>query len=60
MGVAICHADAICVNTVGQYDCQCEEGYTGDGYTCTGEYSYDMGTSVLVASTVMISVLVYC
>ena len=25
-----------CVNTEGNYSCQCEPGFTGDGYNCTG------------------------
>jgi hypothetical protein len=29
-----CHADATCTNTVGSYNCKCNEGY-GDGFTCS-------------------------
>ena len=25
-----------CVNTEGNYSCQCEPGFTGDGHNCTG------------------------
>ena len=25
-----------CVNTVGSYTCHCNNGYTGDGFVCTG------------------------
>ena len=28
--------NAECVNTVGNYSCQCKPGYTGDGYNCAG------------------------
>lgn len=31
-----CDPNAHCVNTVGSHGCQCNEGYTGDGKTCTG------------------------
>ena len=31
-----CHAKASCSNTDGSYTCKCDDGYTGDGFTCTG------------------------
>ena len=27
----------MCSNTVGSYACACTAGFTGDGFTCTGE-----------------------
>ena len=32
-----CHANATCNNTIGSYTCECNIGYTGDGYNCTGK-----------------------
>ena len=32
-----CHDNATCNNTDGSYSCECVEGYTGDGFNCTGE-----------------------
>ena len=32
-----CDRDAECANTLGSYQCNCNAGYTGDGYTCSGE-----------------------
>ena len=32
----ICGENAECVNTEGNYSCQCDLGFTGDGYNCTG------------------------
>ena len=29
-----CHANAICTNTPGSYECKCDDGYEGDGVTC--------------------------
>ena len=35
-----------CVNTEGNYSCQCEPGFTGDGYNCTGLF-YTWNKSVV-------------
>lgn len=32
----VCSADAECVNTVGSFRCKCSEGFTGDGFSCSG------------------------
>ena len=32
-----CHENAICTNTNGSFTCQCQNGYTGNGTTCTGK-----------------------
>ena len=29
--------NAHCVNSVGNYSCQCNPGFTGDGYNCSGK-----------------------
>ena len=34
-----CDQNATCTNTPGSYMCVCNEGYTGDGVTCTGKLS---------------------
>ena len=31
-----CDPNATCINTFGSYDCMCNTGFTGDGFTCTG------------------------
>ena len=32
-----CDNNAFCNNTVGSYDCFCNDGYTGDGFFCHGK-----------------------
>ena len=32
-----CSSKASCSNTVGSFTCTCENGYSGDGFTCTGK-----------------------
>ena len=33
-GVNDCHGSALCTNTVGSFNCSCNNPYTGDGKTC--------------------------
>ncbi len=33
-GLHNCHSSASCTNTVGSYNCSCNQPYTGDGKTC--------------------------
>ena len=35
-GVSDCHSNATCTNTDGNHTCACNDGYTGDGYSCQG------------------------
>ena len=35
-----CHANATCNNTEGSYTCECNDGFTGDGFTCDGMVMY--------------------
>lgn len=32
----MCHVNAVCTNTEGSYECECEYGYIGDGRNCEG------------------------
>ena len=32
-----CSSNANCTDTIGSYDCTCEIGYSGNGYTCDGK-----------------------
>ena len=33
-----CHQYSQCINEIGNYSCQCFDGFTGDGYNCEGKY----------------------
>jgi len=33
-----CSSRATCYHSEGSYYCTCNAGYTGDGFTCTGNY----------------------
>lgn len=37
-GADNCDTSAICANTPGSFNCSCDEGYSGDGVTCVGEW----------------------
>ena len=37
LGTDNCDDDAYCTNTDGSFDCTCNDGYTGDGTSCTGK-----------------------
>jgi len=41
-GTNNCSSHAYCANTAGSYDCTCEKGYTGDGFTCKGNIAYSL------------------
>ena len=36
VGSSRCDVNATCVNNAGYYDCECDDGFYGDGFTCRG------------------------
>ena len=34
-----CDQNAQCTNSIGSFTCACNNGYRGDGLTCTGQYT---------------------
>ena len=34
-----CHDNATCTDDNGSYSCVCKDGFTGDGFNCTGNKS---------------------
>ena len=37
LGTDMCNENATCENTIGSYNCSCNDGFAGDGFNCTGE-----------------------
>ena len=37
VGPTECHANATCLDRDGGYDCECNDGYTGNGTHCEGQ-----------------------
>jgi len=31
-----CHINAACINSIGNFDCECKEGWSGNGTVCEG------------------------
>lgn len=36
-GTNECHVNATCYNSVGNYSCECDIGFSGNGFHCQGE-----------------------
>ena len=51
-----CDVNAVCNNTKGSYDCNCNEGYYGDGKSCTGYFF----VAVVVFVVVFVLLLFVC
>ena len=40
-----CDKNALCINTVGSYRCECSEGFKGNGTHCTRKYNNKVSKS---------------
>ena len=37
-----CHENATCSNRDGNYTCSCNDGFMGDGFTCSGTRKFSL------------------
>ena len=42
-----CHGNATCANRIGSYNCSCDGGFDGNGFNCTGEYSFEVFSQII-------------
>ena len=40
MDIHTCDTMATCMNTIGSFECTCNDGYEGDGFMCTGRTKF--------------------
>ena len=50
-----CDVNADCTDTDSSYTCTCKDGWTGDGFTCSGKWSL----MCLIGKWSTVSVLIY-
>ncbi len=46
-----CSANALCINLVGSFGCECNTGFSGDGVNCTGESQYQLCARIYVITS---------
>ncbi len=46
-----CSANALCINLVGSFGCECNIGFSGDGVNCTGESQYQLCARIYVITS---------
>ena len=42
-----CSPFAVCNNTVGDFNCTCTDGYSGDGFNCTGKSFFKCANGII-------------
>ena len=45
-----CHMNALCNNTIGSYNCTCDDGYEGNGVLCQSKENTSIRTYSMVDS----------
>ena len=57
-----CNPNASCSDNQGSYDCQCNSGYSGNGFTCTGKQVYieDKGINISTKMDILNKNDVFC
>ena len=52
-GTHNCSTNGVCINAGGSYTCECNTGYNGDGFTCTGK-EYNIYPCATCENTIVI------
>lgn len=47
-GTHMCNNNADCHNTMGSYRCTCKDGFSGDGFFCSGHIQNSITPSFLI------------
>ena len=50
MGTDLCHDNATCTNTDGNYTCDCQPGFNGTGFNCSSKPNINFNTPAKVSS----------
>ena len=56
-GTHQCDVNAACINSIGSYACSCNNGYMGDGITCSGMYSLSLHMTVMELTEIIGAVI---
>lgn len=48
-----CDPSAACVNTHGGFNCECEDGWHGDGFSCSGKH-------IINLKTYIVTIIIFC
>ena len=59
-GTHTCDGNATCKNNDGSYACQCNDGYSGNGYECKGKKQYSRKSSYVLTSMSEMIMCVIC
>ena len=49
-----CHVNATCIDSVGSFDCECVEGFFGNGVECQSETAHSLQHEQLVTYVVVL------
>jgi hypothetical protein len=51
-----CHQNATCTNSIGSFECDCNEGFNGTGFVCEGKISAKIEMKLIICNNVVIMI----